>query len=994
MSVDLKSIFGSRIQIGSKLRSIMGVFFNQDSQEVTDYKPSYQRNYVWDDEKATYFIESIFLGTEIPPLVYFKTITDEAIKNEIIDGRQRYQTILRFVQGDLRLKKNGLQRLGEVKGIVGKTFDELDDNYKSLFQETRIRIIEIRFLTDHTPEEEDALKKEIFQRYNSGITPLRNLDIFKAQYYYNDLNTYLKHELKEDPYFDVILSRVLRLEKSKPEQKAMKIRELLVLNRIPIKYYAIQKQQVIRKYFELLSNQITEEEIKDVYDDFRRRLGLLDFIETGFAEAKVPYNRLIGECLYWAISIVEMETGQHLQDDMFVRNGLINHIKENIDKYTTVRSSFANILFERFECTASFFGQEYNCDFTLYLYNNEKFKKENKQVVLTQEAPQKFDELRINKPDPTSVEVSELLLNINSNRFLIRPPYQRNEVGNRKKSSSIIESLLLGITLPPIFVFKRADGVSEVIDGQQRILSILGYIGKPYRDEKGNEQYSKQNKFSLDLRDNGILKDFQNTHFDDLPVKDRNKIMSADLSVIDIKESQNPNFDPVDLFVRLNNKPYPIAKDSFEMWNSFASRELIDTIKSAVKHNDKWFYLRQKNDRMDNENLFTTLAYFQYAYLQNGNAAGELVPERTLELFKIGNRINCRFRLRPEISKLMEQENHSDFIYAINSLEFGFVRNVKTILEVEPYPSTINGSLSKRLDSLLNFVGSKRTQMMFYLLWILLHDLSNKKIAESRFKVFNRVKEIVTMFSDGTDIDDFKATVNEFRNEYASIEPEVDFHLLEVAELLDNKDIREEKAEKESLEEDKQNVDMVLDLILTPMRRFNVQHVQGELPLMKQQLGIKMTRSGIAPRFVESVLKSRLFYYYCTALKSPQVKKTTVANFEIPFVSPAVQVQMAKVLLYTEIATGLERDFFERILDLMVYERIAIDEFHRANISVLDIVKDLPDLAEVDDENRRKIILKEVYSRENQPDAQMALMLLKSIDLEISRKIETGKKDA
>ena len=119
-----------------------------------------------------------------------------------------------------------------------------------------------------------------------------------------------------------------------------------------------------------------------------------------------------------------------------------------------------------------------------------------------------------------------------------------------------------------------------------------------------------------------------------------------------------------------------------------------------------------------------------------------------------------------------------------------------------------------------------------------------------------------------------------------------------------------------------------------------------------------------------------------------------MANFEIPFVSPAVQVQMAKVLLYTEIATGLERDFFERILDLMVYERIAIDEFHRANISVLDIVKDLPDLAEVDDENRRKIILKEVYSRENQPDAQMALMLLKSIDLEISRKIETGKKDA
>ena len=977
MSVDLKGIFGSRIQIGSKLRSIMGVFFNQDSQEVTDYKPSYQRNYVWDDEKATYFIESIFLGTEIPPLVYFKTITDEAIKNEIIDGRQRYQTILRFVQGDLRLKKNGLQRLGEVKEIVGKTFEELPDRYKNLFQETRIRIIEIRFLTDHTPEEEDALKKEIFQRYNTGITPLKNLDIYKAQYYYNDLNTYLKHELKEDPSFDLLLSRVLRLEKSKPEQKAMKIRELLVLNRIPIKYYAIQKQQVIRKYFELLSDQITEEEIKDVYDDFRRRLGVLDFMEAGFTDAGVPYNRLIGECLYWAISIVEIESGNHVQLDMFLHGRLVAHIKENIDKFTTVRSSFANILFERFACTAEFFEKEFGCSFNLYLYNNEKFKQENKQAVLTQEAPKSFDELRINKPDPTSVEVSELLLNINNNRFLIRPPYQRNEVGNRRKSSSIIESLLLGITLPPIFVFKREDGVSEVIDGQQRILSILGYIGKPYKDEDGVEQYSKQNRFSLDLRDNGILTEsLHNKRFDDLPVKDRNKIMSADLSVIDIKESQNKNFDPVDLFVRLNNKPYPIAKDSFEMWNSFASRQLINTIKNAVSHNDKWFYLRQKNDRMDNENLFTTLAYFQYCYQKYGNATGELVPERTLELFKIGDRINCRFRQRSYISKLMEQEDHTDFIHAINSLEFGFVRNVKTILSIDEQNNS--ASLSKRFDSLLNFEGSKRTQMMFYLLWILLHDLSNFKIDKDRVSVFNRVKSIVAQFSDSNDVEAFKAAVAAFRSEFATPEPEVEFRIADVADIFEY-----------SEEEEKQSVDMVVDLIVNPLRRFNVQHVQGNLPLQKQQFGLKISRSGVAPRYVESILKSRLFYFFCTGFKVQQVKKSYLQNFEFPFASPKDQKQFAKMLLYTEVATGLERDYFERILDLLVYELAYRDEFTRANISIIRLVETMPDLEQLTDENERKLILKEVFNQQSRPDAQMALMLLKSIDLSVSKKIES-----
>ena len=37
--------------------------------------PLLQRNYVWDINKATYFIESILLGTEIPPLIFFDNNT-------------------------------------------------------------------------------------------------------------------------------------------------------------------------------------------------------------------------------------------------------------------------------------------------------------------------------------------------------------------------------------------------------------------------------------------------------------------------------------------------------------------------------------------------------------------------------------------------------------------------------------------------------------------------------------------------------------------------------------------------------------------------------------------------------------------------------------------------------------------------------------------------------------------------------------------------------
>ena len=48
----------------------------------------------------------------------------------------------------------------------------------------------------------------------------------------------------------------------------------------------------------------------------------------------------------------------------------------------------------------------------------------------------------------------------------------------------------------------------------------------------------------------------------------------------------------------------------------------------------------------------------------------------------------------------------------------------------------------------------------------------------------------------------------------------------------------------------------------------------------------------------------------------------------------------------------------------------------------------MPDLAQEVDENQRKIIIKEEFDKQNQPDNPMALMLLKSIDLSVLREIE------
>ena len=79
---DIKDIFREKLKIDNIVKTISSVFLNERYASKIDYKPYFQRNYVWDDEKATYFIESIMLGTEIPPLVLFQT-RDE---NEVVDG--------------------------------------------------------------------------------------------------------------------------------------------------------------------------------------------------------------------------------------------------------------------------------------------------------------------------------------------------------------------------------------------------------------------------------------------------------------------------------------------------------------------------------------------------------------------------------------------------------------------------------------------------------------------------------------------------------------------------------------------------------------------------------------------------------------------------------------------------------------------------------------------------------------------------------------------
>lgn len=117
-------------------------YLKQLFEEDNLYVPlDYQRNFIWTEKDKCFFIESVLMGLPIP-FMFFSDTDDGRI--EIVDGAQRTQTLVEFLQGNLTL--NDLDILTDSNGF---TFNDLDPAVQRKFENTNIRVV---FLEDGTTE--------------------------------------------------------------------------------------------------------------------------------------------------------------------------------------------------------------------------------------------------------------------------------------------------------------------------------------------------------------------------------------------------------------------------------------------------------------------------------------------------------------------------------------------------------------------------------------------------------------------------------------------------------------------------------------------------------------------------------------------------------------------------------------------------------------------------------------------------------------------------
>lgn len=84
----------------------------------------------------------------------------------------------------------------------------------------------------------------------------------------------------------------------------------------------------------------------------------------------------------------------------------------------------------------------------------------------------------------TNDKVSSLYSDSQRGRLLIQPDFQRHYVWDRQKATSLIESALLGIPLPVVYLAEEEKGKKSVIDGQQRLTSFFAFIAGSFPNGK------------------------------------------------------------------------------------------------------------------------------------------------------------------------------------------------------------------------------------------------------------------------------------------------------------------------------------------------------------------------------------------------------------------------------------------------------------------------------------------------------------------------------
>lgn len=217
------------------------------------------------------------------------------------------------------------------------------------------------------------------------------------------------------------------------------------------------------------------------------------------------------------------------------------------------------------------------------------------------------------------LSVKELISMVSDGLINIAPDYQRQFRWDIERQSALIESLFLGIPIPAIFMATNADGTWELIDGVQRVSTIIGFAGT---DEERNKINGKSPQI---LKLDGLrkLSYFNQKTFLELPIdiQIKFKLTSLKVTTLSDKSDMNVRFD---LFERLNRGGIILSDQEIR---SCVYRGVFNDFIKKLSKDSHFIHCVHLSERQENDGTREELVLRFFAYLYDLDSFSHSVKE-------------------------------------------------------------------------------------------------------------------------------------------------------------------------------------------------------------------------------------------------------------------------------------------------------------------------------------------------------------------------------
>ncbi len=248
----------------------------------------------------------------------------------------------------------------------------------------------------------------------------------------------------------------------------------------------------------------------------------------------------------------------------------------------------------------------------------------DKIISLEKEVSDERERLSSDRMDISFGELINLYIN---KELIVRPEYQRLFRWTPMQKTALIESILLSIPIPPIFVAEDSEGIWELVDGLQRVATIISFFGEleddisriPYQvqqeidDEENLYEVAIGNRWKLEA--GGLIPSLESFDIDTLPSKYKINIKRA-VCRVEILRGESNSTMKYELFKRLNSggsklTPQEIRNAIYRGINPKINELLLDLSQNQKLQSLTALSTQKKQELYDQELVLRFISFYQ-----------------------------------------------------------------------------------------------------------------------------------------------------------------------------------------------------------------------------------------------------------------------------------------------------------------------------------------------------------------------------------------------